>query len=310
MPPHPIASASALARLAARVQSGRQLATTGATVSPGVASPCSTAFASEPQGLPFAPHAAAPALPHGLLSAFVTQASSLSLRQSRPAWLRERVAQRDGNRCWLCAAAATGTASLFSRALGGRASDDNTVCACSACTQRFMDVDPMLDGWRNPALSLSPPKAAQRIRALSEALQHGLPASLAGSPRAAWASLEKSRWCEPRVGCAVFHGEAITLLMPISKPEASWWVLSRIAKAAGARAEATRPEVLMVDSAQWEPMAFQLIDAGALLRRVSVPGFSEREATPAHGVSNPRGGFRWDQLFQGARAIARAAKGD
>jgi hypothetical protein len=224
-------------------------------------------------------------------------------------WLRERVAQRDGNRCWFCATAATGTASLFSRALGGHASEDNTVCACSACTQRFNDLDPIVDHWRNPSLPWSPAKAAQRIRALSESLQHGLPSSLAGSPRAAQASLEKLRWGQPRVACAVFHGEATTLLMPVSKPEASWSVLARIARAAGAVNEATRPEVLVIASVQWEPLAFSLIEAGALLRRVSVSGFTEREATQVDGVRNPRVGFQWHQLFHGARAVARAAKG-
>lgn len=74
-------------------------------------------------------------------------------------------------------------------------------------------------------------------------------------------------------------------------------------------AEATRAEVLVVDSDQWERVAHVLIEAGALLRRVSVPGFSEAVANPVDGVSNPRGGFRWDDLFQGTRAVARAAKG-
>jgi hypothetical protein len=223
--------------------------------------------------------------------------------------LRDRVAQRDGNRCWFCGTTATGTASLFSRALGGHASEDNTVCACSACTQRFNDLDPMLDAWRNPSIKWKEAKAAQRLRALAESLQHGLPPALAGSPRMAQASLEKLRWGQPRVACAVFYGEDTTLLMPVSKPEASWSVLARIARTAGACAEATRSEVLVIDSVQWEPLAFSLIEAGALLRRVSVSGFSEREATPVDGVRNPRVGFLWDQLFHGSRAVARAAKG-
>lgn len=310
MPTHPIALSPALALLASRVQSGRQRATSGASVSPEVASAHSPASASKHQGGLVAPHAVASSLPHGLLSAFVQQASSLSLRQSRPSWLRTRVAQRDGNQCWFCRAPAAGTASLFSRALGGLPSEDNTVCACSACTQRFYDLDPWVDHWCNPSTAWTEAQAAQRIRAMSECLQHGLPSSMAGSPRAAQASLEKLRWGQPRVAVAVYPGEATTLLMPVSKPEASWSVLARIAKGAGAQVEATHAGVLVVDSAQWEPMALFLIEAGALLRRVSVPGFSTPEATLVNGVSNPRAGFRWDQLFQGARSIARAAKGD
>ncbi|BFI96281.1 MAG: hypothetical protein RSP_17910 [Rhodanobacter sp.] len=309
MPTPSFALSPALAQLAARVQSGRQSATPRSSVSPGVASPLSSASVSNRSGSPALDSSVAPVLPSGLLSAFLTQASSLSLRQSRPAWLKERIAQRDGNRCWHCGTRATCTASLFSRALGGHASDDNTVCACPACIQRFTDLDPMVDHWCNPASPWSKEQNAQRLRALAESLNHGLPVALAGSARAAWASLEKLRWGQPRVACAVFHGEAITLLTPIAKPEASWSCLARGAKEAGATVEATRAEVLVVDSDQWEHVAHMLIQAGALLRRVSVPGFLEAVASPVDGVSNPRGGFRWDELFQGTRAVARAAKG-
>lgn len=309
MPTHSFALSPALARLAARVQSGRQSATPGAPVSPGVASPFASASVSNRSDSPALDSAVAPVLPSGLLAAFLTQASSLSVRQSRPDWLKERVAQRDGNRCWHCGTPATGTASLFSRALGGHASDDNTVCACPACIQRFTDLDPMVDHWCNPASPWTPKQHAQRLRALAESLNHGLPLALAGSARAAWASLEQLRWGQPRVACAVFHGEAHTLVTPVSKPEASWSCLARGAKEAGATAEATRAEVLVVDSDQWERAAHVLIEAGALLRRVSVPGFLEAVASPVDGVSNLRDGFRWDELFQGTRAVARAAKG-
>ena len=309
MPTHSFASSSALALLASRIQTGRQRANPGAPVSTGVASPSSSASLSNRSGSPAFDSTVAPVLPPGLLSAFLTQASSLSLRQSRPDWLKERIAQRDGNRCWHCGTPATGTASLFSRALGGHASDDNTVCACPSCTQRFVDLDPIVDHWCNPASPWSKEQNAQRLRALAESLNHGLPVALAGSARAAWASLEKLRWGQPRVACAVFHGEAITLLTPIAKPEASWSCLSRAAKEAGATAEATRAEVLVVDSEHWAPVAHVLIEAGALLRRVSVPGFSEPQATLADGMSNPRVPYRWDELFQGTRAVARAAKG-
>lgn len=308
MPTPSFALSPALARLAARVQSGRQSATPGAPASPRVASAISVASVSNRSGSPALDSAVAPVLPLGLLSAFLSKASSLSQRQSRPDWLKERIAQRDGNRCWHCGTPATGTASLFSRALGGHASDDNTVCSCSACTQRFVDLDPMVDHWCNPASPWTPKQHAQRLRALAESLNHGLPAALAGSARAAWASLEQLRWGQPRVGCAVFHGEAITLLTPIAKPEASWSCLARAAKEAGATAEATRGDVLVVDSDHWAPVASVLIEAGALLRRVSVPGFSEHEATFADGVSTPRVPYRWDELFQGTRAVARAAK--
>lgn len=310
MPTHSIASSSALALLASRVQSGRQRATPSAPSSPEVASAFHQGFASEPHGGLIASHAVASSLPRGLLSAFVQQASSLSLRQSRPSWLRSRVAQRDGNLCWFCRAPAAGTASLFARALGGLPSEDNTIIACSACTQRFNDLDPIVEHWCNPSTAWTETQAAQRIRALSECLQHGLPSTLAGSPRAAQASLEKLRWGQPRVAIAVHHGKANILLMPVSKPEASWSVLARIAKGAGARSEATRAELLVVDSEQWDPLALSLIEAGALLRRVSIHGFSEPQATLADRMSNPRLGFRWDELFQGARAVARAAKGD
>lgn len=309
MPTHSFASSSALALLASRIQTGRQRATPGATVSPGVASPLSSASVSNRSGSPALDSAVAPVLPSGLLAAFLTQASSLSVRQSRPDWLKERIAQRDNHRCWHCGTPATGTASLFSRALGGHASDDNTVCACPSCTQRFNDLDPMVGHWCNPSSPWSKEQNAQRLRALAESLNHGLPVALAGSARAAWSSLEKLRWGQPRVACAVIHGEAHTLLTPVSKPEASWSCLARAAKEAGAKVEATRGDVLVVDSDQWERVAHVLIEAGALLRRVSVPGFSEAVATLADGVSNPRGGFRWDELFQGTRAVARAAKG-
>lgn len=253
--------------------------------------------------------AEAPAVDPRLLSDFVLSASALRSRMSRPAWLRARVVDRDGEQCWWCEQPAFGMASLFSRALGGLPSFDNTVMACPACTQRFADVDPIADHWRSHATRWTLLQAAQRMRALAEATQHALPRATGVSVTKAMASLEKLRHAQPRVAIAVFHGEAHTLLTPISKPCAMWASLARHARSLGARTVADAPDVLWLPSSEWEETAWSLIEVGALLRRVQVTGWADAVATGGNAMRNPGGGVaRWDELFRGTRAVARAAK--
>lgn len=259
--------------------------------------------------LPHSPFATvAPVLAPGLLTAFLTQAHALRVRLRRPSWMSARVLERDGHRCWWCEQPATGTASLFSRALGGRASVDNTATACPACAQRLADLDPIAEHWRNPSSRWTPTQAAQRQRALAETWQHarGTDETI---PVRAHASLEKLRWEHPRVSLAVLHGNTHTWIAPVAKPEATWAALMRLARSLGAQRMEDTPDVWGMASPAWrEGAAWQLIEEGALLHRVNVADLTDAEASPGNASGNPGDGSRWDELFQGARAASRAGK--
>lgn len=218
--------------------------------------------------------------------------------------------ERDGNFCWWCEQPATGTASLFSKALGGRPSVDNTVIACPTCAQRFADLDPIVEHWRSAASRWTPTQAAQRARALAETLQHARP-SVKGQPsHAATAPLEKLRDDEPRVAVAVLHGANGTWLTPIAKPEAAWASLARLARSLGATVCTGAPDVLVMPSSSWEGgAAWSLIEAGALLHRVHLDGVVDATATAGNEAGHHPATPRWEKVFQGARAATRAGKG-
>jgi hypothetical protein len=227
----------------------------------------------------------------------------------RPSWISARVLERDGRRCWWCAQPASGTASLYSKALGGRASVNNTATACPACAQRYADLDPMAEHWRNPSSRWTPSQDAQRQRALTETWQHARRA-LHGTPARKSAPLEKLSSDSPRVAVAVIHDTDSTWLTPVAKPEATWASLARLARSLGALPCSDAPDVLAMSSTAWEEgAAWQLIEAGALLHRIHLGDLTDAQATGGNAAGNPGAGPRWDELFQGARAATRAGKG-
>lgn len=259
--------------------------------------------------LPSPSASVAPALAPSLLTAFLTEAHALRQRLRRPSWISARVLERDGRRCWWCAQPATGTASLYSKALGGRASVNNVATACPACAQRFADLDPMAEHWRNPSSRWTPAQDAQRQRALTETWQHARHASK-GTPARKTAPLEKLSVNAPRVAVAVLHVADGTWFTPVAKPEATWASLARLARSLGACPCEGTPEVLAMASPTWEEgAAWQLIEAGALLHRVRLDTLVDAQATGGNEAGNPGGVVRWDELFQGARAATRAGKG-
>lgn len=308
--PHPSISPAAAHALRSRWHStGAGALALDSGLPASVASAAEVSAVSGTARLPSSFASVAPVLAPGLLTAFMTEAHALRQRLRRPSWMSARVLERDGRRCWWCEQPATGTASLYSRALGGRASVNNTATACPACAQRFADLDPMAEHWRNPSSRWTLTQDAQRQRALTETWQHARRALHGNSTRKS-APLENLSADAPRVAVAVLQVADGTWLTPVAKPEATWASLARLARSLGAMPCADAPDVLAMSSMAWEECAaWPLIEAGALLHRVHLDTLADAQATGGNAAGNPGGGARWDELFQGARAATRAGKG-
>lgn len=246
------------------------------------------------------------ALSGDLLLSFMD--ATASLRAKGPpvqAWLRARVMARSGNRCWQCGQAASAVIPLFSPAMGGQKSDHNLAAACPVCRVRLLDQDPLAVSWETGE-PLAEGRVAQRLDALTATAQHAVPASAQRSVALCTDWLSTHRWPFPRVPVSVLHGHEETWLTPIAAtPGTAWASLAMAARVAGAHPVKMLPSVLLLDSVAWEPLAWTLIERGALLRRVHVAGVAEPEETVANGPGKPCWPGRWEELFHGVQQTAR-----
>jgi len=220
-------------------------------------------------------------------------------------WLSERVLMRSGNVCWHCGLPAQTVAPLFSAALGGHKTEENLVACCPACRVLFLDRDPSALAWET-GRPLAEGKQAQREIALAGAAQHAVPSRARASVATCTAWLAETRWTFPRVPVAVLCGVEETLFTPVAAtPGMEWATLAVSARQAGAVPVTMLPSVFVLPTSGWEPLAWSLIDRGALLRRVEVSGLDSAGETLDAKTRKPFGSGKWDRLFHGAQQAAR-----
>lgn len=233
--------------------------------------------------------------------------ATAALRAKGPpvqAWLRDRVLMRSGNRCWQCEREALAVVPLFSPALGGQKTERNLAAVCPACRVLLLDQDPLSVSWKE-GQALAEGHQVQRLDSLAGAAQHAVPAAAQRSVATCTAWLSEHRWLHPRVAVSVLHAHGETWFTPVAAtPGMAWATLAVAARAAGAQSVKLLPSVLAVASAEWETLAWTLIERGALLRRVHVAGVAEPEETLSDGQRNPWPGA-WDELFHGVQQAAR-----
>jgi len=234
--------------------------------------------------------------------------ATASLRHKGPpvqAWLRSRVLTRSRNRCWHCDQEASAVVPLFSQALGGLKNECNLMAVCPSCRVLFLDQDPLAQAWAT-GQTLAEGHLTQRLEAIAGAAQHAVSTSAQRSVAICTEWLTEHRWLHPRVPVSCLHGHEETWFTPIAAtPGMAWATLALAAREAGAVPVKMLPSVLVLPSSDWEPLAWTLIERGALLRRVHVTGVAEPGETQGHGQGKPCGPGPWDQLFHGVQQAAR-----